>query len=189
MAERPAAGWTARPAPITVGVMRIACPSCAAEYEVPEAALATGPRLLRCARCGHRFTSAAPAPPTPAPPSEPPPAEPEPPAASPPPPPAPGPEASHEAATSGRRSDKVPHPPADGALPPEPAGATLAPADPPLRERLVDPPPAPPRGTLMLAWLLTVAVLGLAAWTFWRYRPEIAEAWPPAARLYRMLGL
>ena len=35
--------------------MRIACPNCAAEYDVPDAALAAGPRLLKCARCGHHF--------------------------------------------------------------------------------------------------------------------------------------
>jgi predicted Zn finger-like uncharacterized protein len=40
--------------------MRIACPNCAAEYDVPEALLAAGPRLLRCARCGHQFQAALP---------------------------------------------------------------------------------------------------------------------------------
>ncbi|WP_413466168.1 zinc-ribbon domain-containing protein [Planktothrix agardhii] len=42
--------------------MRIACPSCSAEYQVPDALLASGPRLLRCARCGHQFQAALPAP-------------------------------------------------------------------------------------------------------------------------------
>ena len=40
--------------------MRIACPSCHAEYEVPDAMLAGGGRQLRCARCGHAFAAALP---------------------------------------------------------------------------------------------------------------------------------
>ena len=31
--------------------MRIICPSCEAEYDVPEALLGTAPRPVRCARC------------------------------------------------------------------------------------------------------------------------------------------
>jgi predicted Zn finger-like uncharacterized protein len=40
--------------------MRIACPGCSAEYEVPDALLAAGPRLLKCARCATSFEAAAP---------------------------------------------------------------------------------------------------------------------------------
>lgn len=47
--------------------MRIACPSCAAEYEVPDRLLAGPARRLRCARCAAEFalpdTGAAPPPP------------------------------------------------------------------------------------------------------------------------------
>jgi predicted Zn finger-like uncharacterized protein len=53
--------------------MRITCPNCAAEYEVPEALLAGGARTLRCKRCGTEFRAggeaeapAAPPPATPA---------------------------------------------------------------------------------------------------------------------------
>lgn len=35
--------------------MRIACPSCGAEYEVPDRLLAGGGRSLRCSRCGADF--------------------------------------------------------------------------------------------------------------------------------------
>jgi predicted Zn finger-like uncharacterized protein len=151
--------------------MRIACPNCAAEYEVPEAALAAGPRLLRCARCGHTFEAAAPPPPEPAPapaPKPEPEAEPE----APPEPPRP-----HGA--SALRPDRAP-PPVPPAAPP--------PAESPPRERLVEPPPAPPRGPLMLAWALSLAVLAAIGWALWRYREAVIEAFPPAARLYALFG-
>ncbi len=35
--------------------MRLSCPNCQTEYDVPEAALSTGGRTLRCARCGHQW--------------------------------------------------------------------------------------------------------------------------------------
>jgi len=45
----------------TVRPMRIDCPSCGAAYEVPDTALAAGPRLLRCTACGHEFEVRPPA--------------------------------------------------------------------------------------------------------------------------------
>ena len=36
--------------------MRLACPACAAEYDVPEALLAAAPRAMRCARCQQVWT-------------------------------------------------------------------------------------------------------------------------------------
>jgi predicted Zn finger-like uncharacterized protein len=39
--------------------MRIACPSCAVAYEVPDERLKPG-RLVRCARCGHEWVPARP---------------------------------------------------------------------------------------------------------------------------------
>lgn len=62
--------------------MRIACPSCAAEYEVPERLLAGGARKLRCSRCAAEFALPAPAAPDPPPAAE----EPPPVAAAAPPP-------------------------------------------------------------------------------------------------------
>jgi predicted Zn finger-like uncharacterized protein len=39
--------------------MRISCPSCATEYDVPDAALAGRNRMMRCARCGHQWRGPA----------------------------------------------------------------------------------------------------------------------------------
>jgi predicted Zn finger-like uncharacterized protein len=46
--------------------MQIACPSCAAEYEVPAARMKPG-RKARCSRCGTEWTLPAAAEPEPAP--------------------------------------------------------------------------------------------------------------------------
>ena len=68
--------------------MRIECPSCGAEYNVPDRLLAGPARTLRCSRCQAEFPlpriEAAPPPPPPEPEPEPPP--PPPPAADPAPP-------------------------------------------------------------------------------------------------------
>ncbi len=50
--------------------MRLSCPNCQTEYDVPEAALNAGGRMLRCAHCGHQWRhgmDAVPAAETPAP--------------------------------------------------------------------------------------------------------------------------
>jgi predicted Zn finger-like uncharacterized protein len=151
--------------------MRIACPNCSAEYEVPDTLLAGGPRTLRCARCSHQF-QAAPAGPAVAPATVPAPAAapPEPPVAPPPPRPDPPP------------AEAPPEPPA-----PFDRSALLLP-DP----LLFRPPEEPvPRGgaPLVLAWLLSLAILGGAGWATWRFHADIVEAWPPAARLYQALGM
>jgi predicted Zn finger-like uncharacterized protein len=41
--------------------MRIACPSCKATYEVPDALLGATARKVRCARCANEWTPEAPA--------------------------------------------------------------------------------------------------------------------------------
>ncbi|WP_369407992.1 zinc-ribbon domain-containing protein, partial [Roseomonas rosulenta] len=61
-----------RRAPVDMNRMRIACPSCGAEYEVPDRLLAGAARSLRCSRCGADFAlpegaPAAAPPPSPAP--------------------------------------------------------------------------------------------------------------------------
>jgi predicted Zn finger-like uncharacterized protein len=158
--------------------MRIACPSCAAEYEVPEAALAAGPRRLRCARCGHQFDAAAP-------PAEPPPVVAA--VAAPPPPPEPPPEPPPAPMASPAPAPPEPAPEPDLPArepPPPPKPRDAAPAAAPL----VDPPPQPPRGPLILAWLISLAVLGGLGWALWRYRAAIVESFPPAARLYELFG-
>ena len=177
--------------------MRIACPTCAAAYEVPDALLAARPRLMRCARCGTQFAG-APAGPEPPPagsaPAAPPPAgsaaaesatsEPVPPEASPPPAeaalPEPPPAQAQPAAT--RPPDPPPDPPHDvppptlgpaGALPTEPAES----------------PAVPTQGRLAAAWLGSFAVLGAGVLAMLHWHAAIAAAWPPAARLFAVLGL
>lgn len=46
--------------------MRIVCPSCEAEYDVPDTMLAGGARKVRCARCAREWVPFAPPPPPPA---------------------------------------------------------------------------------------------------------------------------
>jgi predicted Zn finger-like uncharacterized protein len=174
--------------------MRIACPTCAAAYDVPDAMLASGPRLLRCARCGNQFTGALPGPeaapePRPEPPS---PAPPSSEAAAPEPaPPEPGP-------ASESPPDSVPGPPTG----PEPeAPERVVPRDRPAPTRGLprhspieeqpEPAESPPPSTrkLTAAWLLSLALLGAGGYALLHYHAEIAAAWPPAARLYLALGL
>ncbi len=174
--------------------MRIACPNCSAEYEVPEAALAAGPRRLRCARCGHAFEAGAPAAPPPAPP---------PPVAAPPEPapgPAPAPEPAPAPAAAPEQAPEPPEPArprgASALRLPERAAARepTPPAPPPPppaapRERLVAPPAEPARAPLLLAWAGSALVLGAIGWALWRFRAEVVAAWAPMARFYRALGL
>lgn len=196
--------------------MRIACPSCSAAYEVPESLLASGPRLLRCARCGHQFQASMPAAPAAAPaaPAQaaPAPAAPSPVAGAVPVAPAPsGPAIRPEPALA-------PEPPPEP-LRPGPAEPRAAPQElpPPLAADSDRPPPTrglsrhspmdpplPRRGTMSLdfedekprspavlaaAWLLSLVVLGAAAWAGWHYREAVMQAWPPAIRLYQALGI
>lgn len=182
--------------------MRIACPNCSAAYEVPDALLATGPRLLRCARCGTQFTApgATPAPTAPA--AEPPRPAPPPEAATPPgPPPAPQPAPARPPPPEPSRPEpSTPEPP-----PPDPPRetATLArdrplptrgptrhsPIDAPPTAEAEEPPAEPARGQLAAAWLGSFALLGALVFAALHWRAEIAAAWPPAARLYAALGL
>lgn len=154
--------------------MRIACPSCSAEYEVPDQALAAGARMLRCARCGHQFRAALPTP-----------AEPAtlPKQAAPVTPP-PQPESAGGTAPDGAET-----PPAVTSRPPPSRGPTRSmPIDPPL-PRLGDAPASPPDRFALAGWLLTVAALLVAAYAAYAWRDEIMAAWPPAARLFTALGL
>ncbi|MBU8541100.1 zinc-ribbon domain-containing protein [Falsiroseomonas tokyonensis] len=140
--------------------MRISCPNCAAEYDVPDSALAAGPRLLRCARCEHKFTAALPE------------AVAEP-AAEPP------------AAAAETPAEPAPAetPAAEPAPPPPPEPARLA------QDRLSDAPASPPDRFALAGWLVTLLVLVLAAYAGFAWRAEVMEAWPPSQRLYALLGL
>lgn len=159
--------------------MRIACPACAAAYEVPDRLLAGAPRLLRCARCGASFSLPAQAAPAPAEP----PAEPEPTAAASPPP--------QPDSTSGAAPEPLPPEPVapeDAAPPAEPA-ATPAPEEPapqPLARRVEE---APPPDALAWAWAASVAVVVLGALALVVFRARVMEAWPPSTRLFAALGL
>ncbi len=176
--------------------MRLGCPNCGAEYEVPDALLASGPRLLRCARCGHQFQAARPvpqqgtetAPVVSAP-------------ASAPPAPAPAPAAPFRAEPP--RAEVAPsHAPGAAPVerrvaedntgrPPPTRGLSRHTPIHPLPEEDEEEEGRGPAATLALAagWLISCALLGAAAWMAFQYRAEIMEAWPPAARLYQALGL
>jgi len=151
--------------------MRIACPNCAAEYDVPDAALAAGPRLLKCARCGHHFHARSVL-------QE----EPE-------PPPPPAPEKPRD-----RLAERVSAGAGDRAMtvtdrPPPSRGPTRSmPIDPPL-PRLGDAPASPPDRFALAGWVVTVAVLIGGALAAYAFRAEIVAAWPPAARVFAALGL
>jgi predicted Zn finger-like uncharacterized protein len=195
--------------------MRIACPNCGAEYEVPDAMLASGPRMLKCARCDHRFQAEAPRA------AEPGPSSPEAGAVVSPGPgavvsPGPGAVVSPEAGAvvspePGAVVSPEPGAAASPAPPPEPEPPPRPDVVAPLRPPPPEPPPSrppptrgpsqhspieavaadPPRGgaALALAWLLSLAALGGAGYAAFLYRAEIMQAWPPAARLFAALGL
>ena len=182
--------------------MRLACPNCSAEYEVPDAALAAGPRLLRCARCSHQFEAALPGAsaremsPAPAdaplavgPPPHFPPAAPSWPAPTeaPPAPLAPGPESD---AVAPDRPPPTRGPARSWPMDPEPASR-------PRRFRPRRPPPgeaeeegeARPGAGLAIGWVLSIALVLAVGWATYHFHAEIIAAWPPAARLYQALGV
>jgi predicted Zn finger-like uncharacterized protein len=144
--------------------MRITCPACAATYEVPDTLIGAG-RSLRCRSCRHAWrVEPAAAPPMAVPAAAPAPAPPRP---LPDPPP-------------------LAEPPfAEPPVVPVPRRAP----------QLIDPPlPRPSEHPLLggaalrLAWAASLlAVVGMGA-ALWLFRAEIVEAWPPAARLFLMLG-
>lgn len=153
--------------------MRIACPNCAAEYEVPESLLAAGPRLLRCARCAHQFTIGAPAAP-----------------------PLRDSEPSAEATAAPAPRTERAWPPPRPSLPPAPPPYQALDPDrpPPTRgpdhHSPIEPEEAlPDRLRLLLAWLLSIAVIGGACLAAYLWRAEIMQAWPPTRHLFATLGL
>ncbi len=163
--------------------MRIACPTCAAAYEVPDAVLAAGPRLLRCARCSTEFPAAlreAEVRPEPAAPSEPAPDPiPEPPAEPPPQDASPAPDPAPPAAEP---------PPELAVAPRDRPPPTRGPSASSPIEPLVS-PAAPGQRALAAAWIASVGAIGAGLFALLHWQAEIAAAWPPAARLYAALGL
>ncbi|MFH5923475.1 zinc-ribbon domain-containing protein [Roseomonas xinghualingensis] len=186
--------------------MRVACPECTAEYDLPDtlaARLGEG-RTVRCARCGTTWAPAAgqpaetPAAPGPHP-EAPLPVAPMLPAAPMAPEAAAAPVISSAPATPVSPAMPLREPALPAPAEPDPSNALadLFTADEPLR-RASPPaprqgahpavPPTPPIATA-LAWTASVvALLGIAA-AAWHWRFDIVEAWPPAVRAFMALGL
>jgi predicted Zn finger-like uncharacterized protein len=156
--------------------MRIACPACEATYDVPDAMLAGGTRMVRCARCGNEWspqaTSAAPLPPE-------------------------EPEAPDADFFRGPLPSVKPvaAPPAE----PEPPGRhepRLNPLRPRAEARLPEPPPLPPeepprrsRAGAVVAWVLSLLVLAAAGGAAVTWRAQVMAAWPPSERVFSAVGL
>ena len=146
--------------------MRIACPSCAAEYEVPASRM-TPRRMVRCERCGNEWvavqeTEAAP------PATEPVDAAPD----------DAGPnDASPANASLGNASLGNIGPEQNVASPPvAPANVAIG--------RLA--PSRPARGRdvgLLAAWIASVVLLAGAATALLVWRSDVVRAWPASARL------
>jgi predicted Zn finger-like uncharacterized protein len=141
--------------------MRIVCPNCSAEYDVPDS-LVTAGRVVRCARCGGEWMPVEVA----AAEREPVPSMDEPPAGS---------------------SEVEP---AASAAPPSDMPAADAPLSPSAMDRLALHSVRPSsRLRLRLAWLASLTVLVGLAWATYAWRAEIVMAWPPSARMYSVFGV
>lgn len=154
--------------------MRIICPGCESVYDVPDHLLASGPKRLRCAGCGLDFdTPAKPALPTV------PVLPPSPPAAAAPSPALP---ASLVAPPPAIEPPPRPMPPPLSAQFSQPRLAVPSAAD-------DEGPSVGLRVVTVLAWLLSLAVLGAGAWAGVTYRDKVMAAWPASERLYAALGM
>lgn len=152
--------------------MRIACPVCSANYEVPDRMLGPG-RKVRCGNCGHQWAPGA------APVRD----------AVPPPRPAPAqnPELPVRASLRDRLAE-LPRAPA------QPQPLVLDAEDDITATPLED--DAESRAgrqaggsTAWLGWVASVAIWALVIWAAYAYRFEVMNAWPPSQRLYAALGL
>ena len=165
--------------------MRLTCPNCLTEYDVPDEAIAGRPRTVRCAHCGHQWrhgevandapelddlTEANPAPEA-APLIDAPPLLPE-----------------------AMTVPAVPEPAAPEPAAPEPAAprpGSAAEEALAARKAAFVPPPVPPRpprrrsfGPAVIALLSLALVIGALA----AHRP-IMRVWPASAGFYQALGL
>lgn len=143
--------------------MHLSCPECAAEYDVPDAALDAA-RRLRCSACGTswEWSPLAAAPQAPA-----------------------GPAA--------QAAEAPPQPPAREPTPAEalaaPEAAPRIEMAPERRMAPAAPPPPQPRHRVMLAWAASLAIIVVALAALYVWRVPVMRAWPPATRLYAALGL
>ena len=142
--------------------MILTCPSCETRFNVPDAALGTAGREVKCSRCAHRW-HAMPA------------------AAEPPPPLRPRPALRESPAEPAAMTVSV-----EPAQPPLPPGIVSRPRTaPPARPAAPQPSPA----RLRLAVLALVAALVLLGGVLWFLRADLVAAWPPAGRVYAAIGL
>lgn len=162
--------------------MRIVCPSCAARYEIADEKLAR-PRTVRCSRCAREWVQ-------------------EPILVA-------GEAGETQPAPVSRpflpQAPVVPQalvvPQADEPPEPElapPAAVTSAPVlsapVPSVGAMEFEPPPAadarirqPGKAGVRLAWIASILILAALAVVAFRFRAEIQLAWPPSARLLRLL--
>ncbi len=157
--------------------MDIACPNCTATYRVPDTLLASG-KPLRCAACGHEWVPEAP------PAAEPEPSTPE------------GAMPAFPAAASMESAMDSGEVRPETALP-EPRRANPG-VPPPLQRRgpphhgkgpLPEVRAAPRREALLpIAWLVSVIMVVLMVLGLLLFREEIAQAWPPFARVAGLMG-
>jgi predicted Zn finger-like uncharacterized protein len=149
--------------------MRIACPACEAIYDVPDAMLAGGTRVVRCARCGNEWLPL---------PTE----EPETDAAS-----GPAPSAKPVAAPPADLDQPGRHEPRLNPLRPRAEARLERPSPPPEPE-----PELPPRAAgagAVAAWVLSLLVLAAVAAAAVTWRAQVMAMWPPSERVFAALGL
>lgn len=155
--------------------MRILCPSCQAAYEVPDKLLSSGPRKVRCAKCGGDWMAEAE--PEPAPVG----GEPEPEM----------PRAPEGLPPEDDEPDLPPPPPVVPQM--QPVGGGQEAVVPRPEEKLaLEPGERPSRKLAVvagLAWLASVAALAGAGWAAVAFRAEVMAAWAPSKRLFALLGL
>jgi predicted Zn finger-like uncharacterized protein len=149
--------------------MRLSCPGCQTEYEVPDAALAGRAKMLRCAVCGIQWQAAAPALSPAAPTIEP---------AAPVAPPA-------QAASFAPAKRRYEIPPPAETAPEISEGDSLAaimyaPRNEKTRARQMRKRGANP-------WLVSILLLLLIAGLAWLERGYIMAFWPPSARLFNAI--
>jgi len=150
--------------------MRIVCPACEAEYDVPESIGGAG-RKVRCARCQTVWVAHAtmPAPSRPEPRPEPPPAQ---------------------AAGASPAMRDVPEPAPLFADPPRGRsdwgrGGYGQPRD---EAAAVESRGFRRLAPWIAAWVLSLVLLGAAGWAGYRWRDDVIRLWPASERLYAVLG-